>query len=94
MPWKNLDPSIMAPIFAVIISILRVVYDGKETRFVRIALEAAICGLLTLAAGVGIGAMGWSSEWSMVAGGAIGFLGSEFVRYTAKRIVGNYTPKA
>jgi lambda family phage holin len=94
MPWKNLDPTIMAPIFAIIVSILRVVYDGKETRVIRIVLEAAICGLLTLAAGSAIRAMGLNDDWSMVAGGIIGFLGSEFVRYTAKRIVGQYTPKA
>lgn len=94
MPWRNIDPNLLAPILAVIIAILRVMYDGQETRFWRIAFEAMICGFLTLAAGAAIRAMGLEGDWSIVAGGAIGFLGSEFVRYTARRIVGNYTPKA
>ena len=94
MPWKNLEPNLVAPVFAFVVAVIRVVYDGKEKRWVRVCMEAVICGLLTLAAGAAIGAMGWSSDWQLAAGGVIGFLGSEFIRYTARRIVGNYTPKA
>ena len=89
MPWRDpeLWQSWMAPLVASAIAVLRVLYDGKETKWTRIMLESAICGLLTLAASKGISATGLNLDWSIVAGGMIGLMGSEFVRFTAKRIV-------
>lgn len=93
MPWRNPEfwgPWI-GPILAAVLAVLRVLYDGQETRVVRIALEAAICGLLTLAASKAVSALALNQDWSIVAGGCIGLMGTEFIRYTARRLVRDYT---
>jgi lambda family phage holin len=96
MPWKDPDfwrIEFMAPLLAVVTATLRVVYDQEETRFMRICLEAIICGLLTVAAGAAIKALGLPHEWSMFAGGAIGFMGSHFIRSAATRFVNRRADK-
>lgn len=95
MPWRNPEwwTPYIGPILAMAIAVLRVLYDRKETRALRIGLEAVLCGLLTLAASKGISAMGLNHDWSVVAGGMIGLMGSEFIRYTARRIVRDRTPR-
>lgn len=95
MPWRNPDfwgPWI-APILAAVIAVLRVLYDGKEKRWLRVLLEGLICGLLTLAVSSALQPLGLSQEWDRVIGGCIGLFGTEFVRYTARRVVKNYTPR-
>lgn len=95
MPWRDPDfwTPWMGPILAAILAVLRVVYDGQETKVVRIGLEGVICGLLTLATSKGISALGLSEDWTVVAGGCIGLMGTEFIRYTARRIVRDRTPR-
>ena len=65
---------------ATIIAALRVLYDGKETRKIRIALESLICGCLSLAASSLIEWLGWPSSMAVALGGAIGFLGVTTIR--------------
>lgn len=93
MPWRNPDfwEPLLGPILAGVLAVLRVLYDGQETKVVRIGLEAVICGLLTLAASKGISALELSPDWSVVVGGCIGLMGTEFIRYTARRIVKHRT---
>lgn len=104
MPEK--DPSVWAVIWyavtdsatwqgafmASVIAFLRVLYDGKETRWTRIALESLICGCLSLCASSAMAWAGLPESLSIAAGGAIGFLGvttiREFlVRWAGKRVV-------
>ena len=78
-------------IMASIIAALRVLYDGKETRWTRIALESLICGALSLCASSLVQWGGLSASVSIAAGGAIGFLGvttiREFlVKWAGKRV--------
>ena len=67
-------------IMASIIAALRVLYDGKETRWTRIALESLICGLLALSASQLVNWFGVPDQVSVAAGGAIGFLGVTTIR--------------
>lgn len=102
MPEK--DPSLWAALWdavaqsaayqgalmASIIAFLRILYDGKETRWTRIGLESLICGALSLAASSALGFFGAPESLSIAVGGAIGFLGvttiREFlVRWAGKR---------
>ena len=78
-------------IMASIIAALRVLYDGKETRWARIALESLICGALSLCASSLVQWGGLPASVSIAAGGAIGFLGvttiREFlVKWAGKRV--------
>lgn len=65
---------------ASIIAALRVLYDGKETRKIRIALESLICGCLSLAVSNAIEWLGWPSSMAVTMGGAIGFVGVTAIR--------------
>jgi lambda family phage holin len=76
------------------IAVLRVLYDKKETRPLRVVLEALVCGGLSLTAFYGISAAGLSHNWAVFAGGAIGYLGSDTVRAVAMRVIHSKTPPA
>jgi len=98
MPWKQLlaDANSITPqwagvIMAMLMSILRVIYDNKEASITRIFLEALICGALSLTASYGISAMGLNASWAVFTGGMIGYFGSTSVRvfvlkYVTKKI--------
>jgi lambda family phage holin len=83
--FDRVPPEIAGVIMAVAIAILRVIYDRNETRLLRVVLEAGICGGLSLTASYGISAAGLSPNWSIFAGGVIGYLGSNTVRQIAVR---------
>ena len=72
---------------AVVVSILRIVYDKEETSFIRIALESLICGALSVAAGSALDAMGYGQNWYLFCGGVIGFMGSQSIRAIANRVI-------
>ncbi len=72
---------------AVIISVLRVLYDAKETSKLRVVLEALICGALSLSASSVIEWMAWPSSLSVGAGGAIGFIGVTAIRELIIRLI-------
>ena len=65
---------------AMIIAILRILYDRKEVRTVRLLLEASLCGALVLPISYGIKALGGNGDWSVFIGGVIGYLGPTTVR--------------
>jgi len=44
------DNTVIAVLLTVITSVVRVVYDNEEIRPIRIALEATLCGCLSVAA--------------------------------------------
>ncbi|MDB4575331.1 phage holin, lambda family [bacterium] len=72
---------------AIVIAVLRVIYDKEETKPIRIILEAAICGLLALTFYFGIIALKLDPSWSVFCGGVIGYLGSAAVRGIAMRLI-------
>lgn len=93
--WEAVSQSAtwQGAIMASIIAFLRVLYDGKETRWTRIGLESLICGALSLCASSLVGFFGAPETLSVTVGGAIGFLGvtsiREFlVKWAGKRIDG------
>ncbi|UST78031.1 phage holin, lambda family [Pseudomonas siliginis] len=82
------NPLWQGAIMAVIVSLLRVMYDAKETSKRRILFEALICGALSLVASSLIEWMAWPSSLSVAAGGSIGFLGVTAIRELVTRFLG------
>lgn len=83
-----IDSQGFAPVLmAVTIAILRVIYDQQETRFLRVVLEAALCGALALAAKFGVVAAGLNINWAVFIGGCIGYLGIQSVRAIAMKFI-------
>jgi lambda family phage holin len=82
------NPLLQGAIMAIIISLLRVLYDAKETSKRRILFEALICGGLSLSASSVIAWMEWPSNLSVAAGGFIGFLGVTAIRELVTRFIG------
>ncbi len=80
---KHMPPWLSGVFMAVVIAILRVIYDKQETEWSRMFLEAAICGALTFASGGAVSALGMSEHWHPVIGGFIGFIGVQAVRKLA-----------
>lgn len=74
---------------AAVIALLRIVYDRKERKPIRILLEALICGALSLSATSMIDVFGWPPTVSVMIGGTIGFIGVEQMREFALRWIGN-----
>lgn len=81
------DPLWLGAIMATSISLLRVLYDAKETSPRRIIFEALICGGLSLSASSVIDWMEWPANLSIAAGGAIGFLGVTAIRELVSRFI-------
>lgn len=82
------NPLWQGAIMAIIVSLLRVLYDAKETSKRRIFFEALICGALSLVASSLIEWMAWPPSLSVAAGGTIGFLGVTAIRELVTRFIG------
>ncbi len=67
-------------IMAFIIACLRIVWDGTETRLVRILIEASICGALSLCATSIIDFFSLPANAAITIGGGIGFVGVTALR--------------
>lgn len=67
--------AIQGALMAVVMSVLRVYYDANETSAARAALEASICGALTLASASALDWVGAPQQVAVAVGGAIGFVG-------------------
>lgn len=100
MPEKNPDtwaqvwlalsnPLWQGAIMAAAVSLLRVLYDAKETSKRRMLFESLICGALSLVASSVIEWMAWPSSLSIAAGGTIGFLGVTAIRELVTRFLGH-----
>lgn len=85
--WFGESPIVQATGLSIIIGILRVAYDDKETTWQRICLEAAMCGFLTLGAGEVVQLLGLSEAWAFVFGGALAFVGVTAFRQAMLDIV-------
>lgn len=85
--WDKTPPEVQAMLLSVVLAVLRIVYDRQETKPLRICIESLICGCLTLTAFHAIAALGLNLNWAIVAGGVIGFFGTNTVRALAVRFV-------
>ena len=67
--------AVQGAIMAVVMAVLRVYYDANETSATRAALEASICGALTLASASALDWVGAPQQVAVAVGGFIGFIG-------------------
>lgn len=92
MPWRSVDPAIVAPILAMVTAIFRIIYDRQETRLFRALTEAVLCSLLAVGVGAALRAAGVTDpNWQLAAGSLVGLMGVDFVRAAASRVVVRYT---
>lgn len=77
---NDISPEVAGVTMAVVTAVLRIVYDKTERKPLRIGLEAALCGALTLASHYALTAAGLDPNWSVATGGFIGYLGPASVR--------------
>lgn len=75
-------------IMAATISMLRVLYEGKEANKRRVPLEALMCGGMSPPASSVIEWMEWPPSLSVGAGGAIGFVGVTVIREMILKFLG------
>lgn len=85
--WGALPEPVKAAILAAMVSLLRVMYDDREPRYIRRFLEAALCGAIAFGIGSGVEAMGANAGMAMFLGGFIGLLGADKVRELGQRYV-------
>ena len=85
--WLRMPPELMGVILAMAIGLVRVIYDRKETRPIRVIMESLICGGLSLTSTSAIIALDLDSNWAIFAGGAIGYFGSTTIRAIAVRLI-------
>lgn len=84
---NQLPSDILGGIMAMLIAVLRVIYDKEETRPTRIFLESLLCGALSLVFSSAISAMELDKDWAIFVGGMIGFFGTVTVRSLAIKFV-------
>jgi len=78
--WQALPEPVKAALLAALIALLRILYDDKEPRPVRTALECALCGSIALGVFYGIEAMHWPSGLGVFLGAGVGLFGADQVR--------------
>lgn len=84
--WEALPEPIRAAILGTAVAALRILYDGREPRWVRRALEAVLCGAIALAVAYGAAAVGLSEGWGTFLGAAVGLFGADQVREWGRRV--------
>ena len=74
-----------AAVLAALIAFVRVVYDGKEPRWIRRSLESVLCGLIALGISSLVQALGMADGWSTFIGASGGLFGADKVREWGQR---------
>jgi lambda family phage holin len=85
--WGVLPEPFKAAILATLIAVLRILYDGREPRFLRRAMEACLCGAIAFGLATGLEAIEVPSGMATFIGAAIGLLGADKVREFAQQYV-------
>jgi lambda family phage holin len=85
--WDLLPEPFKAAILATIIAIFRVMYDGREPRFLRRAMEACLCGFIAFGLAAGLESIDVPSGMATFLGAAVGLLGADKVREFAQQYV-------
>jgi lambda family phage holin len=83
---SGLPEPIRAALLAALVALLRILHDGKEPRWVRRILEAALCGAIALGVAGLIEALGMSSGWATFLGASVGLFGADQVREWGRRL--------
>lgn len=84
--FELLPEPIRAALLAAVVAMLRILYDGKEPRWVRRVLEAVLCGTIALGIAHLIEAMGMASGWATFLGASVGLFGADQVREWGRRL--------
>lgn len=80
-------PEARAALMAIITSWLRIMYDRKESAWQRVGLESLLCGAVSYGISSGLSALGAEPGLAVFAGASVGFLGADFVRIQARKLV-------
>lgn len=84
--FELLPEPIRAALLAGVVAMLRILYDGREPRWVRRVLEAALCGTIALGIAHLIEAVGMASGWATFLGASVGLFGADQVREWGRRL--------
>ena len=76
-----------AVIITMVTAFVRITYDDKERKWQRKGLETVLCGLICLGCVSFSTYMGWDSSLNGFIGACVGFLGVDFIRDTARKLV-------
>lgn len=82
----SLPEPIRAALLGALVALLRIIYDGREPRWVRRVLEAALCGAIALAVAHLCHALGLGDGWGTFLGASVGLFGADQVREWGRRI--------
>lgn len=85
--WELLPEPFKAAVLAMLIAALRILYDGKEPRYIRRIMEACLCGAIAFGLAAGLEAVKVPPGMATFLGAAIGLLGADKVREFAQRYV-------
>jgi lambda family phage holin len=83
----NLPPGVFNFFYALVISLLRVLYNEEETKPVKIVLEVLMCGFLGMGAGWATVALGGSVELAHFAAATVGYIGQQEFRRLALKFL-------
>lgn len=78
--WNAMPEPVRAAVLAALVAFFRVIYDRKESAWIRRLLESVVCGLIGLVVGHLTLALGLSEGWGMFLGGMVGLYGADQVR--------------
>lgn len=78
--WEAVPEPVKAAILSTLIAAMRILYDGKEPRPIRMALESGLCGMIALGVYYGVAAMGLPPGIGVFFGAAVGLFGADQVR--------------
>lgn len=91
LDWMGQSYVFQAVVMTVVMAVLRVLYDDKETKWERIFLEAGMCGLITCCAAALLSYFSLPNTLIVTIGGTVGFLGVNEIRAVIKRLLNKKT---
>jgi len=83
---ESIPEPFRAAILATVVALLRILYDGREPRWVRRFLGAMLCGAIALGVAHLVEALWMTQGWATFLGAAIGLFGADQVREWGRRI--------
>lgn len=83
---ETLPEPFRSALLATLVALLRVLYDGREPRWIRRVLESALCGSIALGVSYLAEAVGAPAGWATFFGAAIGLFGADQVRTWGRTI--------
>lgn len=84
--FETLPEPVRAALLSAVVALARILYDGKEPRWVRRFLEATLCGLIALGIAHLVSALGMSPGWATFIGASVGLFGADQVREWGRRV--------